>query len=208
MSAALLLGGCGGDGSGYIVAGTINGLSASGLVLQNNGGDNLTVQIAASSFQFSTSVAAGGSYDVTVAAQPAGLVCTVTNGAGTNVQGTITNAAVSCDANTYTIAGTISGLTSTGLVLQNNGTDSLTVAANATTFQFQTAIAAGGGYGVVPLAQPAGLTCTVSSGVGSKVNANIDSIRVTCSPATVALGERSAASPPTDWCSRTMGRTV
>lgn len=188
MSAALLLGGCGGDGSGYIVAGTINGLSASGLVLQNNGGDNLTVQIAASSFQFSTSVAAGGSYDVTVAAQPAGLVCTVTNGAGTNVQGTITNAAVSCDANTYTIAGTISGLTSTGLVLQNNGTDSLTVAANATTFQFQTAIAAGGGYGVVPLAQPAGLTCTVSSGVGSKVNANIDSIRVTCSPATVALG--------------------
>lgn len=188
MSAAILLGGCSGDVSAYIVAGTISGLSASGLVLQNDGGDTLAVQIGASTFQFSTAVAGGGNYDVTVASQPAGLVCTVSNGSGTNIQATVTNVAVSCNANTFTIGGAISGLTASGLVLQDNGTDSLTIAANATTFQFPAAIAGGGGYSVSPSAQPAGLTCTVSNGVGSKVSANVAGIRVTCSPSTVTLG--------------------
>jgi hypothetical protein len=188
MSAALLLGGCNEDVSAYIVAGTINGLSASGLVLQNNGGDTLAVQIGASTFQFPTAVTAGANYDVTVASQPAGLVCTVTQGSGTNVQATVANVAVSCNANSFTIGGAISGLTASGLVLKDNGTDTLTVAANATTFQFPTAIAGGGGYSVSPSAQPAGLICTVSNGVGSKVSANIAGIRVTCSPTTVTLG--------------------
>jgi hypothetical protein len=189
MSAALMLSGCKDNASGYIVAGTIGGLSATGLVLQNNGGDDLTVPMGASSFQFPTAVAPGGSYDVTVASQPAGLICTVTYGMGANVQATvITNVTVACSATTYQVAGTISGLTASGLVLQNNGTDRLTVDADATTFQFPTAIAAGGGYSVVASGQPAGLTCTVSNGVGSKVSANVGSIRVTCSPTTLVLG--------------------
>ena len=60
MSAALMLSGCRDNASGYIVAGTISGLSATGLVLQNNGGDDLTVPMGASSFQFPTAVAPGG----------------------------------------------------------------------------------------------------------------------------------------------------
>jgi RNase P/RNase MRP subunit p29 len=188
MSAALLVGGCNDDGSGYIVAGTIGGLSSTGLVLENNGGDNLTVQMGASSFQFSATVVPGGTYDVTVASQPAGLVCTVANGSGTTDRTAITRVAVSCNAKTYTIAGAISGLTAAGLVLEDNGGDPLAVPAKATTFQFPAAVAAGGGYRVSSSAQPAGLTCTVSSGVGTKLSANIDSVRVTCSPATVTLG--------------------
>lgn len=187
MSAALMLNGCGGE-STYIVAGSISGLSASGLVLQTNGGDDLTVPMAASSFQFPTQVPTSDSYDVTVAAQPAGLTCTVSHGSGANVQALfISSIKVSCSAQTYTIAGTISGLTASGLVLQNNGTDHLAVPAHATTFQLPTAIAAGSSYKVVASAQPVGLTCTVSNGVVSKVSANVDSIRVTCSPNTVTL---------------------
>jgi hypothetical protein len=122
ISAALMLSGCGNGDSGYIVAGHISGLSASGLVLQNNGGDELTVQMGASSFQFPTPVAPDGSYEVTVASQPTGLTCTVTHGVGASVQATvITNITVACSAATYQVAGTISGLTASGLVLQNNG---------------------------------------------------------------------------------------
>jgi hypothetical protein len=186
MIGALMLIGCENGASGYIVAGNISGLSAGGLVLQNDGGDHLTVQMGASSFQFPTAVAPGGSYQVTVASQPTGLTCTVTHGAGADVQATvITNVTVACSAATYQVAGTISGLTASGLVLQNNGTGHLTVGAAATAFQFPTTIAAGGGYSVAVSAQPAGLTCTVSNGAGSKVSANI---RVTCSPTALVLG--------------------
>jgi hypothetical protein len=76
----------------YFVGGTISGLTANGLVLQNNGGDNLSVSSNATSFQFSTPVVSGASYNVTVQTQPIGLTCTVSNGSGTNV----TNITVNC----------------------------------------------------------------------------------------------------------------
>jgi hypothetical protein len=185
VGVALVLSGCGGSSS-YIVAGTIKGLSASGLVLKDNGADNITVAMGASSFQFPSQISPGGSYDVQVAAQPAGLTCTVTNGSGTNVQAPISNVSVSCSSQSYTVGGTLTGLTASGLVLQNNGTDRLAVAANAATFVFP-AISAGSGYHVVVATQPAGLTCTVSDGVGTNIRANIDSVHVTCSPLTVSL---------------------
>lgn len=187
ICAALILISCSGQYS-YTVAGSVNGLSASGLVLQLNGGNNLTVPLAASSFQFPTQIPGGDSYDVTIVAQPKGITCTVSNGSGTNDQLlTISNIAVSCSGKTYTLAGTITGLTTAGLVLQN-GTQLLTVDAHAATFQFPTAIAAGSSYNVVASTQPEGLTCTVSGSVGSKIKANATSIRVTCSSSSVTLG--------------------
>jgi hypothetical protein len=51
---------------------------------------------------------------------------------------------------TYTIAGTVSGLTGTGLVLQNNGTDSLSITADGS-FTFSTPIADGSTYNVTVL---------------------------------------------------------
>jgi hypothetical protein len=60
------------------VGGTVSGLAASeSVVLQNNGGDNLTVN-SNGSFTFSTSVAQGATYNVTVLTQPATQTCTVT----------------------------------------------------------------------------------------------------------------------------------
>jgi hypothetical protein len=187
---------CYSDDNGYIVppptaysiAGTITGLSAPGLVLQNEGGDSLAVSANSSSFRFETQVAAGGAYNVTVSAQPTGLTCTVSHGSGSNVAAPVTNVSVACNPVSYTLAGTVTGLTADGLVLQNNGGDNLAVNANAATFQFSAPVAAGGGYSIAALAQPAGLTCTVNHGNGTNVRADVTNVSVTCSASTFTVG--------------------
>jgi hypothetical protein len=121
----------------YTIGGTIAGLTATGLVLQNNGGDNLAASANQTSFTFSTPIDSGINYAVTVLTQPAGETCTVTNGSGLALSN-VTDVAVSCTVNVvpvYTISGTISGLAGTGLQLQNNGTTQ-TITSGATTFSF------------------------------------------------------------------------
>ncbi|GAD24526.1 hypothetical protein [Acidovorax sp. MR-S7] len=67
----------------YSVGGTVSGLAAGGgLVLQNNGGDDLAVS-ANGGFTFATPLAAGTAYAVAVKTQPAGQACTVKSGSGT-----------------------------------------------------------------------------------------------------------------------------
>jgi hypothetical protein len=69
----------------YVIGGTVTGLAAdSSLVLQNNGGDDLTVD-AISSFSFATAIDDGNVYAVTVLTQPAEpeQVCVVVDGTGT-----------------------------------------------------------------------------------------------------------------------------
>ena len=69
----------------------------------------------------------------------------------------------------YTISATVSGLTGT-LVLQDNGSDNLTITANGT-FPFATQIAGGGSYNVTVLTQPVGETCTLGNGSSGTANA-------------------------------------
>lgn len=193
--AALGLVACGGSSSGgdaatpsgYPLAGTISGLDAAGLVLQNNGED-LSVPARATSFRFTADLAAGSAYNVTIAAQPAGLTCTVGHGSGSNVRAAVGNVTVACSAITHTLAGTVSGLNTSGLVLRNEGGDDLAIAANATTFQFGTPIAQGGDYSVIVAAQPTGLTCTVGQGSGTQIRADINNIDVVCSASTLTVG--------------------
>ncbi len=78
----------------YSISGTVSGLSGT-LVLQNNGGDNLTLT-ADGGFTFATAVADGGNYAVSVLAQPAGQNCSVNNAGGTVNGGPVTNIAVTC----------------------------------------------------------------------------------------------------------------
>jgi Divergent InlB B-repeat domain len=172
----------------YVISGTITGLSASGLVLTNNGGDSLTVLTGSNSFQFSTPVDSGGQYNVAILSQPSGLTCTVSRGSGTNVTATVNNIAIACGATTYTIAGSVSGLTASGLTIEDNGGDSLAVSENATTFQFVTPVSAGAAYDVTVAAQPPGLTCTAASAAGSNVHANVTTVRITCDTSSFAIG--------------------
>jgi hypothetical protein len=189
---AALLCACGGGGGGdsssttppspslYTIGGTIGGLTTTGLVLVNNGGNALSVPANATSFTFTTALVAGSSYDVTVSSQPSGQTCTVAGGSGT-ANADITSVAVSCQANRYTIGGTISGLTSAGLVLENNGGDKLPVPPNSTAFTFQTALSAGSAYDVTVFKQPSGELCTVSGGSGT-TNGNVTDVAVSCQP--------------------------
>jgi 6-phosphogluconolactonase (cycloisomerase 2 family) len=167
----------------FTVGGTITGLTGTGLVLQDNGGDNLTVPANATTFTFATPVATGAPYAVTVLTQPTSpaLTCTVTNGSGTMGSANITTVAIACTSGsaTVTVGGTITGLTGSGLVLQDNAGDNLTVAAKATTFTFLTALAPGAAYAVTILTQPAGQTCTVGSGTGT-ATANVTNVTVFC----------------------------
>jgi hypothetical protein len=77
---------------------------------------------------------------VSVATQPSGQTCTVTNSTGTIYGADVTNVFVTCTTASYTVGGTASGITATGLVLQNNGGDNLAVNADGS-FVFPTALA-------------------------------------------------------------------
>lgn len=80
---------------------------------------------------------------------------------------------------THTIGGNVSGLTGSGLVLQNNGGDNLAVGADGA-FTFATPVGSGNPYSVTILTQPTGQTCSVSSGSGT-ASANVTSVAVSCS---------------------------
>ncbi len=84
-----LLAACSGGGGGsatppptYAIGGTVTGLTDTGLVLQNNGGDRLKLAPSDTAFTFATRLVSGASYAVTVAAQPASQTCVVINGSG------------------------------------------------------------------------------------------------------------------------------
>jgi hypothetical protein len=57
-------------------------------------------------------------------------------------------------APTYTVGGTVSGLTSGSLVLKNNNGDELTISANTPSFTFATALTSGAAYAVTAGARP------------------------------------------------------
>ncbi len=79
----------------YTVGGTITGQTGS-LVLQNNSGDELTVAGNATAFTFTTKVANGAGYSVTIKTAPAGQNCLISNGSGSISSANVTTVAVSC----------------------------------------------------------------------------------------------------------------
>jgi len=170
----------------YTVGGTVSGLSGDGLVLQNNGGDDLTI-FADGSFTFDTAVADMAVYDVTVFSQPTvpSQTCLISNGSN-SISGTdVTNVSVSCTTDTFTVGGTVSGLSGSGLVLQNNGGGDLPISDNGG-FTFSTPIADMTGYSISIFSQPSGpeQTCTVTNESGTISAGNVTDVTVTCFLAT------------------------
>jgi hypothetical protein len=147
--------------SGFTVGGVVNGLNGT-VTLRLNGGFDLPIT-APGGFQFGTALANGTTYSVSVASQPGnGQVCGpgVGNGSGTISGANVTNLVLTC-AN-YSVGGTVSGLTGSGLVLRINGANDLAVAPSSTSFTFPPGVLGGGiFYNVMVGAQPMGQTCTV-----------------------------------------------
>ena len=80
------------------ISGSLSGLSdGSILLLENNGGDKLTVS-KNGTFTFATPIAFNSTYAVTIDAHPLTQRCSITNGSGTNVQADVLNVAVACTA--------------------------------------------------------------------------------------------------------------
>jgi galactose oxidase-like protein len=164
----------------FNIGGMVSGLAGTGLVLQNNSSNNLPVT-ANGSFTFTTAVASGGAYAVTVFSQPSNPAqnCVVTSGSG-NASANITSVQVTCSTVTFTIGGIVTNLVGSGLVLQDNGGNNLSVTSNGS-FTFTTAVAIGGAYVVTVSTQPSSpaQTCGVVNGSGA-ANANVTTVIVNC----------------------------
>src|SRR3984957_18355934 len=173
-------GGTGGQGASSTVAGNIIGLTGSGLVLEDNGTDDITVTGTGNMpFTFKTPVS--GTFKVTVKTQPTNPIqnCSVANGAGT-ATANVTNVQVTCGL-VYTVGGSLSGLaTSSSITLQDNAGDNLALTTNGT-FTFATPLSAGSNYAVTILTQPATppVVCTVLNGTGT-ANVNITNVQIIC----------------------------
>jgi len=107
----------------YTVGGSVTGLtSGQVLILFNNGGDSKTITgggTGTDTFTFSTSLASGATYAVTVNTAPSGDTCTASNTSGT-ISASVSSVTVVCAATTYTYTvTTFAGTGSSGFV---NGT--------------------------------------------------------------------------------------
>ncbi len=204
VAAAVLLFGCSGtpqsannsspssnsspSGSGFTIGGTVSGLTGNGLVLQDNGGNNLAIS-GNGTFTFTTAIASGKAYSVSVLTEPTGPTqnCTIANATGT-ATANVTNVSVTCGTNNASITVSVTGLAGTGLVLQDNGSSNLTVNTNGS-YTFGTALTLGSTYSVTVLTEPntPAQVCSVASGTGT-ANGNIGNIVVTCSTPTLTVG--------------------
>jgi hypothetical protein len=175
----LAISGCNDNDSNSSLAtfgGSVKGLSGS-VTLVINGRDSMVVS-ADGTFTFSTPPGGSSAYAVTVLTQPAGQTCTVTNGSGTVDRANVTDVLVLCAASTFTLGGTVSGLSGT-VVLQRAGGEALSISANGD-FAFPTPVGEGSTYAVSVRTQPASGTCTVANGSGEVGSSRVTSMTVTC----------------------------
>ncbi|HEY3445450.1 MAG TPA: hypothetical protein VGK67_03755 [Myxococcales bacterium] len=172
----------------FSVGGAITGLKGSGLILQNGAGNEITLASSATSYQFL--VASGAGYTITVKQQPTdpSQTCVVSNGTGTVATANVTTATVACSTNTYSVGGTISGYTGSGLVLQNNGAGDKIIPAGATAYSF--AVASGDTYLVSVKTDPTSpaQTCVVSSPTGKVGGAAVGNVNISCGTNAFSVG--------------------
>lgn len=186
LCAALLAGCGGGDDGSLVLQATIYGLTKPGLVL-TNGSQELTVTpsgSAAMTVTFPNLIEEDSTIDVKIKTDPTAAICKVnekTVGLKANYY-TARQVEITCITNSYTLGGTIAGLTGEGLVL-NNGDQQVKPAAGSTGFTFANKVADGANYGVTVLQQPAGQVCTIANNVGTMPSGAVSNIAVTCTKA-------------------------
>jgi len=167
------------------LSGTISGLTTSGLKL-TNGSEEITISSGATTFAFSNRVAAGSSYSASVSAQPTGKTCSISNATGTMTSSGVNNVQVTCANLAYTLGGSISGLSTSGLRLKN-GSETIDISSSSTSYVFPTSVAYGGSYQIEVARQPTGQTCSISSGSGHMGTSNVTSVNLSCSTNTYSI---------------------
>jgi hypothetical protein len=154
----------------HFVSGQIAGLRGSGLVLQNNGTDELPVSVGQGRFQFAIPVASGAAYNIQVKENPSGpsQTCTLARGAGIIAAVDVTNAKLSCTTSQFKVRGEVRGLEGKNLILQNNAGDDVRIDRSGA-FEFAQALESSTPYSVTIKSQPVGpeQSCRVASGAGT-----------------------------------------
>jgi 6-phosphogluconolactonase len=100
-----ILSSCGDSpGYNYTISGTVSGMTGTGLVLQNNVGDDLKIS-ENGSFSFATALTNGASYSITIKTQPSNpsQQCIVTNDTGSINGAPVSNVTVSCEMSSYPV---------------------------------------------------------------------------------------------------------
>lgn len=92
----------------------------------------------------------------------------------------------------FIISGTVTGLTGSNLILQNNGLDTISISSNGS-FSFPTKLNENATYSVSILTNPSSpsQSCIVANGTGTVVGSNITNIVVTCSPSVFTYSSTS-----------------
>ena len=161
----------------YSIGGTVTGLSGV-LVIQNNSADYTVIEQTGAddiSFTFQDRVSSGSAYSVSVKLQPNTQTCTVSDASGTTSQN-MSNIIIACTSSSYSVSGTVSGLTGS-VVLQNNGADDLTVSNGS--FSFTSKVSKGSAYNVTVKTQPSPFTCSAASNRGLASD-NMSSVSIVC----------------------------
>ncbi len=178
-----------------LISGTISGLTSTGLVLQNNGGDNITIPPGSTSFTFPTSAAFGSTYDVSVLTQPTfpPQDCAVTNGTNT-VSSALINISISCSA----VSGFAYVVNAAGIYFYDT-IEAYTINANTGTLNSIGTLAATGYNPVSIVIDPTGKYAfvanagesvsvySINAGTGALTNISIDYLLAGTSPRSVTV---------------------
>ena len=195
----------------YPITVTVMGLEGTGLVLRNNGGDDLAVvppiTPGSAMATFSAEIASGEDFDVSVLTNPSGppQTCAVVGGMGTVVAGEITSVVVNCST-LYTVSGTVSGLLGSGFVLLDTEGDDIAINMNGT-FAVADMFLSGASYAVTVGTNPSSpaQTCVVTDGAGTIGTSNVTNIVVTCS---CASPTSVCGAPGAEFCTDLSGDTA
>lgn len=165
----------------YAVGGSVAGLAGTGLVLQDNLGDDYTVGAGDTSFAFATKVASGQPYAVTVKTQPSSpnQTCTVAGDQGTVGAGAVSSVVINCTTTQYAIGGSVSNLKGT-VVLSNGGVDTTVTSSNGT-YAFPP-VDDGSDYAVTVKTQPTVpvQVCSLAGASGTVSGAAVSNIGLSC----------------------------
>ena len=167
---AVTLAACGGSGGNLYLSGQVSNLAKEGLILLNDG-ERLPVSAGQSQFVFTKLIKTDDRYDISIAQQPKGAVCKITNGSGKATSYSASTAVVSCTTNSYPLSGTITGLTADDLILAIGSTlTSPLKDSSAYTFE---RIDDGIAYNISISRYPAGQTCKFEASANTSADGRV-----------------------------------
>lgn len=203
LALGLALSACGGKAS-FDVSGTISGLTNDGMILTNNGGDEIHIPAGATTFTFPQRASYGDNYDIEFKKNADGtpiypnhMTCVIGYNTGSAGHTISINAQIVCQQATHNLGGTVFGVSNCPaptdsapycLTVANGSTGGQmsitkpTDGSDSTSFTFATQVKDGDSYGVTVLTQPPNMTCTVTNATGVMHTGDVGNVVVNCVP--------------------------